>query len=505
VLVSALCLSSRGVASAGRSGSTDAELISRLEHLVKADRTLEVKLLVHLGELDERKLYLERGYRSIYEYCRSALRMSDGEAYLRIKAAEVGRRFPLVLERLEAGAVHLSGIKLLARFLTADNHVMLLDRILGWSKRQIEVLVAELEPKSDVPARLRKLPARRVAIQSPLLVPATEVPSSTHASLPLSAATPPWTAAQQIALAPEAAPALTIFALQSPQPRASTKPLSPGRFKLEVTLGQETHDQLERLQELLRHQNPSGDLASIIERAVSQLFEREMKRRFAQTKEPKQRVAREPDRSGACDKALKQRVAGEPGRSGTGDNAQRLCIAAEPGRSGTGDNAQRLCVAAEPARSGTGDDSEREAEVASAGELAKMSSRYVPREVVREVYARDAGQCTFTSPDGRRCTARGFLEVHHHGTTFARGGAATAENLRLACRAHNIFFLAEREYGRGWMQRKLQAAVAQRTRSGKVAEPSLRAEATRPPLGARGATRSPMQRAEPDAAMSGRG
>jgi hypothetical protein len=211
---------------------TDAELISRLEHLVKADRTLEVKLLVHLGELDERKLYLERGYRSIYEYCKSALRMSDGEAYLRIKAAEVGRRLPLVLERLEAGAVHLSGIKLLARFLTADNHVMLLDRVRGWNKRQIEVLVAELEPKSDVPARMRKLPARRVAIQSPLLAPATEVPSSTQASLPLSAAADaqpamgtahatlvpsgaaqPSTAAQPTILVPAAAPA---------QPRAST-------------------------------------------------------------------------------------------------------------------------------------------------------------------------------------------------------------------------------------------------------------------------------------------
>ena len=231
---------------------TDAELISRLENLVKADRTLEVKLLVHLGELDERKLYLGHGYRSIYEYCKSALRMSDGEAYLRIKVAEVGRRFPLVFERLEAGAVHLSGLKLLARFLTADNHVMLLDRVRGWSKRQIEVLVAELEPKSDVPARMRKLPARRVPIQSPLLAPATEVPSSTHASLPLSAAADaqpamgtahatlvpsgaaqPSTAAQPTILVPAAAPA---------QPRASTKPLSPGRFKLEVTLGQETYD-----------------------------------------------------------------------------------------------------------------------------------------------------------------------------------------------------------------------------------------------------------------------
>jgi hypothetical protein len=55
--------------------------------------------------------------------------------------------------------------------------------------------------------------------------------------------------------------------------RVSTKPLSPGRFKLELTLGQDTHDKLEQLRELLRHQNPSGDLTSIVERALSELLE----------------------------------------------------------------------------------------------------------------------------------------------------------------------------------------------------------------------------------------
>ena len=83
-------------------------------------------------------------------------------------------------------------------------------------------------------------------------------------------------------------------------------------------------------------------------------------------------------------------------------------------------------------------------------------SRYIPRKVLREVYARDGGQCTFVSRDGRRCTARGFLELHHHETTFARGGEATVDNLRLTCRAHNAL-LAERDYGRGVMQDKVLA------------------------------------------------
>ena len=52
---------------------TDVELISRLESLIKADRALSAKLLVHTGEIDARRLYCERGYSSMYEYCKSAL------------------------------------------------------------------------------------------------------------------------------------------------------------------------------------------------------------------------------------------------------------------------------------------------------------------------------------------------------------------------------------------------------------------------------------------------
>ena len=113
----------------------DAELVRRLEQLVRADRALSAKLLVHLGEVDARKLYCERAYSSMFDYCRSGLGMSEAEAGLRIRAARVGRRFPLVVERLGVGAVHLSAIRLLEPILTEENHVQLLDRVRGMTKR----------------------------------------------------------------------------------------------------------------------------------------------------------------------------------------------------------------------------------------------------------------------------------------------------------------------------------------------------------------------------------
>ncbi len=61
--------------------------------------------------------------------------------------------------------------------------------------------------------------------------------------------------------------------------------------------------------------------------------------------------------------------------------------------------------------------------------------RYVPAAVKREVWRRDEGRCAFIGTHGR-CSERGFLE-YHHVVPHADGGATTADNLELRCRAHN--------------------------------------------------------------------
>jgi hypothetical protein len=82
----------------------------------------------------------------------------------------------------------------------------------------------------------------------------------------------------------------------------------------------------------------------------------------------------------------------------------------------------------------------RKARVNAAREAAPKDgakrSRDVPDSVAREVYSRDGGCCTFVSKDGRRCAGRHFLELDHV-DPHAAGGAPTARNLRLRCRAHN--------------------------------------------------------------------
>jgi 5-methylcytosine-specific restriction endonuclease McrA len=84
------------------------------------------------------------------------------------------------------------------------------------------------------------------------------------------------------------------------------------------------------------------------------------------------------------------------------------------------------------------------------------SARHIAAAVRRVVRERDGGQCTYISDSGKRCPARTLLEFDHE-VPVARGGEATAENIRLRCRGHNQY-AAECTFGTEFMSDKREAA-----------------------------------------------
>ena len=100
-------------------------------------------------------------YSSMFVFSTEVLHLSEHEAYLRIAVAHASRKPPILIEMLADGRLHLSGIAKLLPHLTETNRETLLARATHQSKRKIEQLVAELSPKPDVPATMRKLPERR--------------------------------------------------------------------------------------------------------------------------------------------------------------------------------------------------------------------------------------------------------------------------------------------------------------------------------------------------------
>jgi hypothetical protein len=101
---------------------------------------------------------------------------------------------------------------------------------------------------------------------------------------------------------------------------------------------------------------------------------------------------------------------------------------------------------------------------------ASPSKRYVPREVRRQVAARDGARCSFVAGDGRRCEETGFLELDHVVPVARGGGCASAEGVRVLCRAHN-HYEAERILGREVVLAGTQARAidARRRRGGSGA------------------------------------
>jgi len=72
---------------------------------------------------------------------------------------------------------------------------------------------------------------------------------------------------------------------------ARVEPLAPGRYKVQFTASGELHDKLERLRALMRSSVPDGDLAAIIDQAVTEKLQRLESRRFARTQAPRKTMA----------------------------------------------------------------------------------------------------------------------------------------------------------------------------------------------------------------------
>jgi hypothetical protein len=267
---------------------SDDALLARVHELVARSRRVEAELVWHLAEVDARKLYLREACSSMHVYATTRLHLSDAEAFLRIRAARVSRRFPVVLRMLADGRTHLSAIAKLAPHLRDGDGEAVLARAVHRSKREIDLLVAELAPKPDAPSFIRRLPTGRradTALGEKLLRPdavtsalASRSPTDGAASMAGVAVGRP-VEARAGSIAPLA---VLAEAGQGGEPTV--------RYKVQFTAGTELHDKIARAQALLRHQIPDGDLAAVVDRAMT-LLVRELERaRFAATSTPRKRV-----------------------------------------------------------------------------------------------------------------------------------------------------------------------------------------------------------------------
>jgi hypothetical protein len=235
---------------------SDDDLVARLKGLVSRDHDLTAQIVAHLAELDTRDVFLREGYGSLFVYCRDALGLSEWEAYNRIEVARAARRFPVILDMLAEGSVNLTAVRLLAPHLTPSNHREVLDSARGKRKPEVEEIVARLSPRPDIPASIRRLP--------------TPNPFPPASPAPTQMLTAPTVAASPLRVRP-----------------AAVEPLSPDRYKLQLTIAGDTLEKLRLAKDMLGHAIPSSDDAAILDRALTALLAELAKKKFADTRNPR--------------------------------------------------------------------------------------------------------------------------------------------------------------------------------------------------------------------------
>ena len=242
---------------------SDTDLVARLKGLLARECDVTTQVIAHLAELDTRDVFLREGYSSLFVYCRDALGLSEWEAYNRIEVARAARLFPVILEMLASGAVNLTAVRLLAPHLTPTNHREVLESARGKRKPEVEEIVARLSPRPDVPTSIRRVSTPRPE--------------------------PPPPAAPSPAPAEPAQDALSIalHTARLPVPPTAVMPLSPERYKLQITIGGDTLQKLRLAKDMLGHAIPSGDDAAILDRALTALLLDLAKKKFADTRKPR--------------------------------------------------------------------------------------------------------------------------------------------------------------------------------------------------------------------------
>ena len=354
-------------------GLKDADLIRETKFLAERSRHNEMRLLEHLAEFDARRLCLEEGHRSLYEYCTMVLGFEEAEAYRRIRVARVIRAFPEARHALEQRRVTASSLVVLSPWLERKNVGEWLSAAAGKSKREVEALVAARYPQAPQPDAVRNFPFHPLVMTMGAPPHAVGVDASgvvatgTDDPFVAAAGAPPHAVeAGEARVGPEVPRERLEDAWQQ------LAPIAAGRVRVGFDAACVIAQLLERVRQLLRHKYPEGRLEDIIREALESYLDR---------KDPQRRLERKLSKGEVTAKTPERPVERFP----------------------------RDCAA----------------------------SRYIPAKVKSAVWARDDGSCAWRSPDGKVCGAKDWLEYDHIHPYAKGGRSDDPRNIRLLCRDHN--------------------------------------------------------------------
>ena len=225
---------------------SDKEFVGRLRQLVNKEQNLTLSILPHLAEVERRRLYLEKAYSSLFDYCKREFGYSDASAWRRAGAAMAILKCPEAWKLLEQKRVSLTTLSQVSSIITPD----VLKAICDKSKSEVDLIVAAYRPQSTHSDRSRPVMVpKRI---EPLAAPA-------YARTESDADDAPRPVQHSDSLRGEVT--LTNIKLSFEQ-----------KWKVEGVVSKRVHEKLERCKKLLSRKYPRGVDFDILFDELTELF-----------------------------------------------------------------------------------------------------------------------------------------------------------------------------------------------------------------------------------------
>ena len=238
----------------------DATLVARLTVLAREEREARADFIVCLAAFDQRRLYLQAGYPSLFAWLTDHLRLAKASAYRRVTAARLYARMPAVASYLREGRLSLTKLCLLKDVLEPDRCLALLEQAAAMTEQEVEELALVLDPR-------RRTAPPRDSIRPILAPPAPERDLFTAAPPPAPAATVPPS---------------------EPPPRPAV------RHVIKMTVGADFMAMLEDVRAELSHAHPGASLEVLMFECMQRALDSWRRRSRAATDRPRAEPDAEP-------------------------------------------------------------------------------------------------------------------------------------------------------------------------------------------------------------------
>jgi 5-methylcytosine-specific restriction endonuclease McrA len=149
---------------------TNEALFSKVRSLRGNECHVIADIIRHLAEIDERGIYRDAGFPSLFKYLTDELGYSEGSAVRRCRAVKVFRESPdSVYELLSFGKVTLSSLAEVTPVITPENQKEVLNAVVGSSRRDAQRVAAAYG--APVLSRKPSIRAKKVLVRQSSAAP----------------------------------------------------------------------------------------------------------------------------------------------------------------------------------------------------------------------------------------------------------------------------------------------------------------------------------------------